>query len=186
MLLMDIMMTSSLRRYKGTFPTIGKNTYIDASSVLVGEIRLGDDVSIWPLVAARADVHFIHIGDRTNIQDGSVLHVSHKNIENPNGHPLIIGHDVTIGHKVMLHGCNIADRVLVGMGSIVLDGALIESEVIIGAGSLIPPGKKIVSGYLYIGSPVKQIRPLTEKERLFLKKSATNYVELKNNYIQDL
>ncbi|EVU11275.1 putative ferripyochelin binding protein, partial [Vibrio parahaemolyticus V-223/04] len=116
-------------------------------------------------------MNHIHIGDRTNIQDGSVLHVTHKNSENPNGYPLIIGNDVTIGHKVMLHGCEIHDRVLVGMGAIVLDAVVIESEVMIGAGSLVPPGKRLESGYLYVGSPVKQARPLSETERAFLQKS---------------
>lgn len=173
----------SLRSYKGIKPRIGKSVYIDSSSVLVGDIQIGDDSSVWPLVAARGDVNHIHIGQRTNIQDGSVLHVTHKNAENPDGYPLIIGNDVTVGHKVMLHGCNIQDRVLVGMGSIILDGAFIEEEVMIGAGSLVPPGKRLTSGYLYVGSPVKQARPLSDKERAFLQKSANNYVENKNDYL---
>jgi carbonic anhydrase/acetyltransferase-like protein (isoleucine patch superfamily) len=174
---------TSLRRYKDISPQIGHNVYIDSSSVLVGEIRIGDDSSIWPLVAARGDVNYIQIGARTNIQDGSVLHVTHKNSDNPTGYPLIIGDDVTIGHKVMLHGCTIHDRVLVGMGSIVLDGVIIEDEVMIGAGSLVPPNKHLVSGYLYVGSPVKQARPLSDKERAFLQKSADNYVANKNDYL---
>ncbi len=180
---------STLRSYKGISPQLGQHVYIDSSSVLVGDIHIGDHSSIWPLVAARGDVNHIRIGERTNIQDGSVLHVTHKNPENPNGYPLIIGNDVTIGHKVMLHGCTIGNRVLVGMGSIILDAAVIEEEVMIGAGSLVPPGKTLTSGYLYIGSPVKQARPLTEKERLFLQKSADNYVENKDdflNHVEDI
>lgn len=177
---------NSIRSYKGIYPQIGDRVYIDNSSVLVGDIQIGDDSSIWPLVAARGDVNHIRIGERSNIQDGSVLHVTHKNAANPDGYPLLIGNDVTIGHKVMLHGCTIKDRVLVGMGAIVLDGVIIEEEVMIGAGSLVPPGKVLESGYLYVGSPVKQARPLTDKERAFLQKSADNYVQNKNDYLSQV
>ena len=177
---------NSIRSYKGISPQIGDRVYIDSSSVLVGDIKIGDDSSIWPLVAARGDVNHIHIGQRSNVQDGSVLHVTHKNAENPSGYPLIIGNDVTIGHKVMLHGCTIHDRVLVGMGAIVLDGVVIQDEVMIGAGSLVPPNKVLESGYLYVGSPVKQARPLTDKERAFLQKSSDNYVQNKNDYINEV
>lgn len=177
---------SSIRSYKGITPQLGARVYIDSSSVLVGDINIGDDSSVWPLVAARGDVNSITIGARSNIQDGSVLHVTHKNAQNPNGYPLIIGNDVTVGHKVMLHGCTIHDRVLVGMGAIVLDGVIVEEEVMIGAGSLVPPNKRLESGYLYVGSPVKQARPLSEKERAFLQKSADNYVANKNDYLTDV
>ena len=153
---------------------------------LVGDITLGDDVSIWPLVAARGDVNLITIGARTNIQDGTVLHVTRKSENNPTGNPLIIGEDVTVGHKCMLHGCTLGDRILVGMGAIIMDGAVIENDVFIGAGSLVPPNKTLLSGYLYMGNPVKQARKLKESESLFLKKSAENYVELKNNYLNQL
>ncbi|CZF85137.1 Carnitine operon protein CaiE [Grimontia celer] len=179
-------MSSVLRSYKGIFPTVGERVYLDPSSVLVGDITLGDDASIWPLVAARGDVNHIRIGQRSNIQDGSVLHVTHKNKENPEGYPLLIGDDVTVGHKVMLHGCTIGNKVLVGMGAIVLDGAIIEDEVMVGAGSLVPPGKRLESGFLYVGSPVKQARPLKEAERAFLQKSSDNYVVTKNEYIAEL
>ena len=177
---------SSIRSYKGIAPKIGQDVYIDETVVLVGDIKIGDDSSVWPLVAARGDVNHIHIGQRTNIQDGSVLHVTHKNKENPDGYPLIIGNDVTIGHKVMLHGCTIQDRVLVGMGAIILDNVVVEQEVMIGAGSLVPPNKVLESGYLYVGSPVKQARPLTDKERAFLQKSADNYVQNKNDYLDSV
>jgi carbonic anhydrase/acetyltransferase-like protein (isoleucine patch superfamily) len=178
-------MNSPLRSYKSTFPTIGSNTYIDISCVLIGDITIGQNSSVWPLVVARGDVNSISIGDRSNIQDGSVLHVTHKNTENPKGAPLLIGNDVTIGHKVMLHGCVIEDRVLVGMGSIILDNAYIEADVMIGAGSLVPPNKRLESGYLYIGSPVKRVRPLSIEEIASLKKSASNYVAFKNGYIEE-
>lgn len=177
---------TSIRSYKGIEPQLDSSVYIDETSVIVGDVRFGKDASVWPLVSARGDVNHIVIGERTNIQDNSVLHVTHKNAENPEGYPLLIGNDVTIGHKVMLHGCIIKDRVLVGMGSIVLDGATIESDVMIGAGSLVPPNKVLESGYLYVGSPVKQARPLTDKERAFLLRSANNYVQNKNDYMQEV
>lgn len=179
------MTATHLRSYQGKYPEISSSTYIDASSIVIGDVQMEAESSIWPLVVARADVNFIRIGARTNIQDGSVLHVSRPTASQPAGYPLLIGDDVTVGHKVMLHGCQLKNRILVGMGAIVMDGAVIEDDVIIGAGSLVPPNKTLQSGYLYVGSPVKQQRPLTEKECKFLKKSADNYVELKNNYLTD-
>lgn len=176
-------MSAVLRRYKDLFPAIGDSVMIDDSSVIVGDVRLADDVSIWPLVAARGDVNYIQIGARSNIQDGSVLHVTHKSAKNPEGNPLIVGEDVTVGHKVMLHGCTIGNRVLVGMGSILLDGVVVEDDVMIGAGSLVPQHKRLESGYLYLGSPVKQIRPLKEAELEGLRYSANNYVKWKNDYL---
>ncbi len=178
-------MNYSLQSYKSIFPTIESTTYIDTSSIIIGDVTIGENSSVWPLVVIRGDVNTIIIGNRTNIQDGSVLHVSHKNINNPNGAPLIIGNDVTIGHKVMLHGCTIEDRTLVGMGSIILDNAHIESDVMIGAGSLVPPNKRLKSGYLYMGSPIKQIRPLSIEEIATLKQSAMNYVVSKDCYIKE-
>lgn len=176
-------MSAVLRRYKDLFPVIGDRVMIDASSAIVGDVRLADDVSIWPLVAARGDVNYIQIGARSNIQDGSVLHVTHKSAKNPQGNPLIVGEDVTVGHKVMLHGCTIGDRVLVGMGSILLDGVVVEDDVMIGAGSLVPQHKRLESGFLYLGSPVKQIRPLKEAELEGLRYSANNYVKWKDDYL---
>lgn len=175
----------NLRPFKGISPALGANIYIDKSAVIVGDITLADDVSIWPLVAARGDVNLITIGARTNIQDGSVLHVTRKSEHNPNGNPLIIGADVTVGHKCMLHGCTLGDRILVGMGAIIMDGAIIENDVFISAGALVPPNKTLTSGYLYVGNPVKQVRPLKDSEAAFLKQSAINYVELKNDYLNE-
>lgn len=173
------------RSYKGTFPKVGNKCYIDPSCVLMGDIEIGDDSSIWPLVAARGDVNVIRIGQRSNVQDGSALHVTHKNPINPKGFPLIIGDDVTIGHKAVLHGCVIGNRVLVGMGAIVLDGAKIQDDVMIGAGTLVPPGKVLESGHLYVGSPAHKKRPLTEAEIAGLKKSADNYVMWKDDYLNE-
>ncbi|MBL5900246.1 gamma carbonic anhydrase family protein [Lelliottia amnigena] len=176
-------MSAVLRPFKDLFPQKGDRVMIDSSSVVVGDVRMADDVSIWPLVAIRGDVNHVMIGSRTNIQDGSVLHVTHKSTHNPEGCPLIVGEDVTIGHKVMLHGCTIGNRVLVGMGSILLDGVIVEDDVMIGAGSLVPQNKRLESGYLYLGSPVKQIRPLNEAEIAGLQYSANNYVKWKDEYL---
>ncbi|HEA14907.1 MAG: gamma carbonic anhydrase family protein [Pseudoalteromonas prydzensis] len=175
----------TIRSYKGMTPTFNQSVYVDESAVLVGNITLGDNSSVWPLVAARGDVNYIRIGERTNIQDGSVLHLTRASKSNPDGYPLIIGDDVTVGHKVMLHGCRLGNRILVGMGAIVMDNAIVEDDVIIGGGSLVPPNKRLESGFLYVGSPVKQARPLTEQELSFLKISATNYVELKDEYLAE-
>lgn len=180
---MVIFMNKHLRPYLDIYPTTGSNVFIDPSAVVIGDVRLADDVSIWPLSVLRGDVNYIEIGARTNIQDGSVLHVTHKSKHNPEGNPLIIGEDVTVGHKVMLHGCTIRDRVLVGMGSIILDGAIIASDVVIGANSLVTQGKKLESGYLYVGSPAKAARKLTEAELEHLRYSANNYVQWKNDYL---
>ena len=172
-----------IKAYKGITPSIGDNVYIEESAVLYGEIELDTDVSIWPLVAARGDVNHIRIGARTNIQDGTILHVTRKSAHNPQGFPLIIGQDVTVGHQCMLHGCTLGDRILVGMGSVVMDGVIVEDDVFIGAGSVVPPNKTLKSGFLYVGNPVKQIRELNQGERDFLAQSAINYVLLKDEYI---
>jgi len=174
---------TTFRKYNDIYPTVGKNIYVDESAILVGDITLADDVSIWPLVAARGDVNTIKIAARTNIQDGTVLHVTRKSASNPDGNKLTIGEDVTVGHKCMLHGCTLGNRILVGMGAIIMDGAVIEDDVFIGAGSLVPPHKVLKSGYLYVGNPVKQMRLLKQSEADFLKQSAINYVELKNDYL---
>lgn len=174
----------SLKAYQGIVPTLGERVFVEESAVLYGDITLGDNSSIWPLVAARGDVNHIRIGARTNIQDGTVLHVTRKSESRPDGLPLLIGDDVTVGHKAMLHACTIGNRVLVGMGAIILDGAVVEDDVIIGAGTLVPPGKRLEAGFLYVGSPVRQARPLTEAEKAFLPESADNYVRLKDEYLQ--
>lgn len=174
---------SAIRNYLNYSPQTGQRVMIDPSSVVIGNVQLADDVGVWPLTVIRGDVNQITIGARTNIQDGSVLHVTHKTAQLPQGYPLTIGEDVTVGHKAMLHACVIGSRVLVGMGSILLDGAIIEDDIIIGAGSLVPPHKRLAGGYMYFGSPVKQIRPLTDAERDGLLESAMNYVRWKDDYL---
>lgn len=174
-----------IRRYQGLTPCLGERVFVDESAVVIGNVILGDDVSVWPCVVIRGDMHHIRIGARTSVQDGSVLHITHASDYNPAGYPLTVGEDVTVGHSVCLHGCTIGNRVLIGIGSTILDGAVIEDEVVIGAGSLVPPGKRLESGFMYMGSPVKQIRPLKESERSFFTYSANNYVKLKNAYLAE-
>lgn len=175
----------TIRTYQNKTPVLGERAFVDATAVVIGDVELGADSSVWPLTVIRGDMHRVRIGARTSIQDGSVLHITHAGPYNPDGYPLIVGDDVTVGHKVTLHGCTIGNQVLVGMGSIVMDGAVVESQVIIGAGSLVPPGKTLESGFLYVGSPVKQARPLTEKERSFFEYSAANYVKLKGQHLAE-
>ncbi|WP_432471448.1 gamma carbonic anhydrase family protein [Amphritea sp. HPY] len=175
----------NIRTYQNMTPKLGNAVFVDPSAVVLGDVELGDDVSIWPLTVIRGDMHRIRIGSRTSVQDGSVLHITHAGPFNPDGFPLIIGDDVTIGHQAMLHGCTIGSRVLVGMGAMVMDGAIVEDDVIIGAGSLVPPGKTLKSGHLYVGRPVKEVRELTEKEMDFFTYTAGNYVKLKDNHLAE-
>lgn len=171
-----------IRSFEDKTPSLGEGCYIDETAVVIGDVVLGENCSVWPLVAIRGDINRIRIGDNTNIQDGSVLHVTHRGQYSPEGAELHIGNDVTVGHKVLLHGCRIGNRCLVGMGSIVADNAIVEDEVIIGSGSLVPPGKRLESGYLYLGSPVQRKRALTESEIDYLAYVAEHYVKLKQKY----
>ncbi|ANY85721.1 MULTISPECIES: gamma carbonic anhydrase family protein [Pseudomonas] len=175
----------AIRRFAQHTPKVGPRVFVDRSAVVLGDVEIGEDSSVWPLTVVRGDMHHIRIGARTSVQDGSVLHITHAGPFNPDGFPLLIGDDVTIGHKVMLHGCTLGNRILVGMGCTIMDGAVVEDEVIIGAGSLVPPGKRLESGYLYVGSPAKQARPLTDKERAFFPYSAANYVKLKDQHLAE-
>lgn len=172
-----------LRPYRQHTPTLGQRVWVDPAAVVIGDVEIGEDSSVWPGAVVRGDMHRIRIGARTSIQDGSVLHITHAGPFNPEGFPLSIGDDVTVGHQACLHGCTIGNRVLVGIGSTVLDGAVVEDEVVIGAGTLVPPGKRLESGYLYLGSPCKQARPLKDSERDFFRYSADNYVKLKDDYL---
>ncbi|WFF40596.1 gamma carbonic anhydrase family protein [Salinicola endophyticus] len=173
----------AMRTYQGMSPSLGERVFIDETSVVLGDVALGDDSSVWPMAVIRGDVHRIRIGARTSVQDGCVLHCTHASDYNPGGHPLIIGDEVTVGHQATLHGCTVEDRVLVGMGAIVLDGAVVESEVIIAAGALVPPGKRLASGHVYAGNPAKPLRPLKPEEREFFAYTAGNYVKLKDRHL---
>ncbi|OSI35991.1 gamma carbonic anhydrase family protein [Neisseria dumasiana] len=176
----------NIRPYLEHVPHIDESCYIDPVSAVIGEVSLAQDVSVWPFAVLRGDVNSITIGARSNVQDLSMLHVSHKTAAKPDGSPLVIGEDVTIGHKVMLHGCTIGNRVLVGMNTVILDDVVIEDDVMIGAGSLVPPRKRLESGFLYVGSPVKQVRPLTDDEKAFLVYSAQHYMRVAANHKKTL
>jgi carbonic anhydrase/acetyltransferase-like protein (isoleucine patch superfamily) len=173
----------SVRRFGNHQPVIHPSVYIDERALVLGEVSIGVDSSVWPMTVVRGDVNSISIGERTNIQDGSVLHVTHDSEYAEGGMPLVVGSDVTVGHKVILHACHIEDGCLIGMGAIVLDGAVIRTGAMIAAGALVPPGKMLEGGYLYVGAPVKQARELTEKEKRFLQYSAAHYVRLKNRHL---
>jgi carbonic anhydrase/acetyltransferase-like protein (isoleucine patch superfamily) len=174
----------NIRSHNDLHPAIAPDVYVDPATIVIGDVEIGAGSSVWPLTVIRADIHKIRIGKRTSVQDGSVLHVTHAGPYNPDGFPLIIGNEVTIGHKVMLHGCTIGNRILIGMGAIVMDGVIVGDEVVIGAGSLVPPGKVLESGYLYMGSPVRQIRPLTDNEIDYFQYTAQRYVDLAAAYLK--
>jgi carbonic anhydrase/acetyltransferase-like protein (isoleucine patch superfamily) len=171
----------TIRTFDGITPLIESTAYIDDAALVIGDVEIGADSSVWPMTVVRGDVNSIRIGERTNIQDGSVLHVSHKGPFGE-GSALVIGNDVTVGHKAVLHACTVKDCSLIGMSATVLDGAIINEYVMVGAGSLVPPKKELESGYLYLGNPVRQVRALTEKEKEFLHYSAAHYVRLQRKY----
>ncbi|SEN33738.1 gamma carbonic anhydrase family protein [Halomonas caseinilytica] len=174
---------TTLRSWRGVTPTLGERVYIDPQCMVLGDVELGDDCSVWPMAVIRGDMHRIRIGARTSVQDGSVLHITHASDFNPDGFPLTIGNEVTIGHKAILHGCTLGNRILVGMGAIVMDGAVVDDEVIIAAGAVVPPGKHLAGGQVYAGNPAKALRPLKDKERAFFAYTAGNYVNLKDEYL---
>lgn len=174
----------NIRPYRTIQPTLGQRPYIDPMACVIGDVVLGDDVSVWPFTVIRGDVNFIRIGDRTNIQDGSVIHVSH---DGPHaklgGFATRIGSDVTIGHKAIIHACTIEDAVLVGMGAIILDGAVVKKHGFVGAGALVSPGKVVGEGELWLGNPAKKVRMLSDAEIEGLYYSAKHYVRMKDAYL---
>jgi len=172
-----------IRAFGNTLPTINETAYVAPEAVVIGDVDIGAHTSIWPATVIRGDVNRIRIGNNTSIQDGSVIHVTHESELTQGGFATHVGHHVTVGHKVLLHGCTIEDACLIGMGSILMDGAHVESQVLIAAGSLVPPGKVCESGYLWVGSPVKKIRKLTDEELDFIEYSALHYVRLKDRYM---
>ncbi|MDD4962321.1 MAG: gamma carbonic anhydrase family protein [Gallionella sp.] len=171
--------------YLNTLPVLGERVYLHPSSLVIGDVTIGEDSSVWCNTVLRGDVNRIVIGRGTNVQDLTMGHVSHKTPEHPDGSPLIIGDYVTVGHSVILHGCTIANECLIGMGAIVMDDVVIPDCVMVGAGSLISPGKTLESGILYMGRPAKAVRPLTDSEINYLRYSAEHYIRTKNNYLMD-
>jgi carbonic anhydrase/acetyltransferase-like protein (isoleucine patch superfamily) len=172
----------TIRKFEQYTPKVAESAFVDDSAVVTGNVTIAADSSIWPMCSVRGDIHSIYIGQRTNIQDGSILHVTHDSEFAPGGNALSIGNDVTVGHNAVVHACTVEDLCLVGMGSVLLDGATVKSGAIVGAGSLVPPGKELDGGYLWLGSPVKRVRQLTAKEKAFLEYSASHYVDLKNRH----
>ena len=173
----------SIRKYGNISPDIAASAWIDEAAVVIGDVTIAEDASLWPMVVARGDVNWIRIGARTNIQDGSILHVSHDSKFAPGGFPLSIGADVTIAHQAVVHGCTIEDQTLIGMAATVMDGAIVRTGAMVGAGSLVPPGQEVEGGYLWVGTPARRVRPLREQEQGFLEYSAKHYVEVKNKYL---
>lgn len=171
-----------IRPFERHAPQIHPTAFIDSTAVVIGAVEIGEESSVWPLCVIRGDVQRISIGARTSIQDGSIVHVTHDSRFCPGGQPTHIGNDVTVGHKTVLHACTVEDYCLIGMGAIIMDQAVVQARVLLGAGSVVPPGKVLASGYLYVGSPVKQIRRLHDRELEFLEYSAQNYQRLKNRH----
>ncbi|TAL63574.1 MAG: gamma carbonic anhydrase family protein [Legionella sp.] len=179
-------MSHSIRSFQNIEPLIGSRVFIDPQSTVIGQVTIGDDSSVWPMAVIRGDVNSITIGKSCSIQDGAILHVTHDGPYTPGGEALILGQGVTVAHKAVLHGCHIEDYCLIGMGALILDGAYIEHHVMVAAGSIVPPGKRLKSGYLYLGNPVKEIRKLTVEEIQRLEYSAEHYVRLKDKYIKSV
>ncbi len=175
----------TIRKFEQYTPQIAGTAFVDDSAVVTGNVVIGADSSVWPMCSVRGDIHSIRIGERTNIQDGSILHVTHDIEFAPGANALAIGDDVTVGHNAVVHACTVEDLCLVGMGSVLLDGSVVKSGAIVGAGSLVPPGKELEGGFLWLGSPVKRVRELTEKEKAFLEYSAAHYVDLKSRHMAD-
>ncbi len=172
-----------IHKFKDILPTVKKGTWIAPSADVIGDVTVGEDCSIWFGCVVRGDVHYISIGDRTNVQDLSMIHVTHyKNGDKSTGNPTVIGNDVTVGHRVMLHGCTIEDACLIGMSATILDGAVIGKESIVGAGALVTKGKVFPPRSLIIGSPAKVVRELNDAEVAELYASAKRYVEFKKDY----
>ncbi len=165
-----------LHTYQGITPKLADRVFHVDSAEIIGDVEIGADSSIWFHVVIRGDVNFIRIGERTNIQDGTVIHVTHKI------NPTVIGDDVTIGHNVTLHGCKIGDRCLIGMGAVVMDKAVVEDDAMVAAGALVTPGTNVPSGTLYAGSPARYKRHLSDREVADLKQSALNYLHYTENY----
>jgi carbonic anhydrase/acetyltransferase-like protein (isoleucine patch superfamily) len=173
-----------IRAFENITPTITTSTYIDEQASVIGDVHIGEDSSVWPFTVLRGDVNKIRIGNQSNIQDNSTVHVSHDSKYNPGGFAASIGNQVTVGHQVIIHACTIRDRCLIGMGSLIMDGVVVEEDTIVGAGSLITQNKILEGGYLWMGRPAKRVRALTDEEKERIVYSADHYVRLKNRYLE--
>jgi carbonic anhydrase/acetyltransferase-like protein (isoleucine patch superfamily) len=169
---------AQIRSFEGKTPAVAADAWIDETAVVIGDVTLGPRVSVWPFCVLRGDVHRIEIGAETNIQDGCVLHVSHDSRFHPGGAALTVGSRVTVGHQAVLHGCKIGELCLIGIGARVLDGAVLEPHTMLGAGALVPPGRALEGGYLWVGSPARRLRPLSDGELEYLDYSAEHYLRL--------
>lgn len=174
---------TNLRAYRGVMPKLGARVYVDCAASVIGDVELGDDVSIWPGAVLRGDVERIRVGARSNVQDCAVLHVTHDGPYTPGGRPCIVGADVTIGHGAVIHACTIGDCSLIGMHATVLDGAVVKRHAFVGAGALITPGKIVGEGELWIGNPARCVRKLSGTEIEALRYSAHHYAKLKDEYL---
>ncbi len=171
--------------FKEFSPKVGKGSWIAPSADIIGDVTIGKDCSIWFGSVVRGDVHYITIGDRTSIQDLSMVHITHhKKADRSDGSPTVIGSDVTVGHRVMLHGCTIEDACLIGMSTTILDDAVIGKESIVGANSLVTKGKVFPPRSLIMGSPAKVVRELNDDEVAELYASAERYVAFKEDYVR--
>jgi len=173
-------------RFMDQPPRLGERVWLDPMCSVSGDVHLGDDVSVWPMVVIRGDVNRVVVGPRTNIQDGCILHVTHESRRQPEGRALIVGADVTVAHGVILHACIVGDRCLVGMGARVLDGAVLEPDSMVAAGAVVPPGKTVTSGTLWRGNPARFARELSAQEIADFKYNAAHYVRLKDRYLRKL
>lgn len=175
----------ALRPYRGVAPCLGARVYIDPMAAVIGDVTLGDDVSIWPFTVVRGDVNFIRIGARSNLQDGVVVHVSHDGPHAPRGgFATVVGEDVTVGHRAILHACRVEDACLIGMGASVLDGAVVRRHGFVGAGALVAPGKEVGERELWLGNPARKVRMLGDQEVDGLFYSARHYMRMKEEYLR--
>ncbi|HEY5971251.1 MAG TPA: gamma carbonic anhydrase family protein [Pseudoxanthomonas sp.] len=174
---------TAIRPYLGQLPTLGHRAYVDPAATVIGDVILGDDVSVWPGTIIRGDVNHIRIGARTNVQDGTIIHVSHHSPYNQAGYPTLIGEDVTIGHGTIIHACTIEDLCLIGMGACILDGATVKKHGFVGAGAVVGPGKTVSEADLWLGNPARFVRKLSDKEIESLLYSSQHYVRLKDKYL---
>ncbi|MBO9880679.1 gamma carbonic anhydrase family protein [Xanthomonas sp. D-109] len=174
---------SPIRPYLDKTPQLGARVYVDPACTLIGDVVLEDDVSVWPGTVIRGDVNDVRIGARSNIQDGTIIHVSHHSPFNAAGYPTLIGADVTVGHGTIIHACTIEDLCLIGMGACILDGATVKKHGFVGAGAVVGPGKTVGEGELWLGNPARKARMLSDKEIESLHYSAQHYVRLKDRYL---